>query len=137
MQNTFSQSGNDSKWLLKKSFFRIGIWHSRPPPFMAKTIFNFHFEDLTPSLIQLTEIILLLSIATFGYTVCVKSVQENHKSRLFSENFQPGNEFMGTAVLRVLTNIRSVFTIPTFVLYWSSVSTVTSGVFRFTLMTQS
>ena len=31
MQNTFSQSGNDSKWFFKKSFFRIGMWHSRPP----------------------------------------------------------------------------------------------------------
>ena len=31
MQNTFSQSGNDSKWFLIKSFFKIGIWHSRPP----------------------------------------------------------------------------------------------------------
>ena len=31
MQNTFSQSGNDSKWFLKKSFFKIGMWHSRPP----------------------------------------------------------------------------------------------------------
>ena len=31
MQNTFSQSGNDSKWFLKKSFFKIGKWHSRPP----------------------------------------------------------------------------------------------------------
>ena len=27
MQNTFSQSGNDSKWFLKKSFFKIGMWH--------------------------------------------------------------------------------------------------------------
>ena len=31
MQNTFSQSGNDSKWFLKKSFFKIGMCHSRPP----------------------------------------------------------------------------------------------------------
>ena len=54
MQNTFSQSGNDSKWFLKKSFFRIGMWHSRPPrapsPFMANTILNFHFDYLIPSL---------------------------------------------------------------------------------------
>ena len=54
MQNTFSQSGNDSKWFLKKSFFKIGIWHSRPPrdppPFMANAILNFHFDFLTPSL---------------------------------------------------------------------------------------
>ena len=48
MQNTFSQSGNDSKWFLKKSFFKIGKWHSRPPrdppPFMANAILNFHFD---------------------------------------------------------------------------------------------
>ena len=54
MQNTFSQSGNDSKWFSKKSFFRIGMWHSRPPrdppPFMANTILNFHFDYLNPSL---------------------------------------------------------------------------------------
>ena len=29
------------------------MWHSRPPPFMAKTILNFHFDYLTPSLIFL------------------------------------------------------------------------------------
>ena len=54
MQNTFSQSGNDSKWFSKKSFFRIGMWHSRPPrdppPFMANTILNFHFDYLNTSL---------------------------------------------------------------------------------------
>ena len=54
MQNTFSQSGNDSKWFSKKSFFKIGKWHSRPPrdppPFMANAILNFHFDYLTPSL---------------------------------------------------------------------------------------
>ena len=56
MQNTFSQSGNDSKWFSKKSFFRIGMWHSRPPrdppppPFMANTILNFHFDYPHPSL---------------------------------------------------------------------------------------
>ena len=51
MQNTFSQSGNDSKWFLKKSFFKIGMWHSRPPPFMANTILNFHFDYRHTSLI--------------------------------------------------------------------------------------
>ena len=54
MQNTFSQSGNDSKWFLKKSFFKIGMWQSRPPrdppPFMANAILNFHFDFLKPSL---------------------------------------------------------------------------------------
>ena len=51
MQNTFSQSGNDSKWFSKKSFFRIGMWNSRPPPSWKKTILNFHFDYLHPSLI--------------------------------------------------------------------------------------
>ena len=40
---------------LKKSFFEIGTWHSRPPrdplPFMANTILNFHFDYLNTSLI--------------------------------------------------------------------------------------
>ena len=47
MQNTFSQSGNDFKWFSKKSFFRIGMWNSRPPPpFMEKKLLNFHFDYL-------------------------------------------------------------------------------------------
>ena len=50
MQNTFSQSGNDSRWFLKKSFFIIGMWNSSPPPFMEKTILNFHFDYLNPRL---------------------------------------------------------------------------------------
>ena len=36
--------------VLKKTFFRIGTWNSRPPPFMEKNIWNFHFEYLNPSL---------------------------------------------------------------------------------------
>ena len=51
MQNKLSQSGNDSKWFSKKSFFRIGIWNSRPPPFMEKNILSFHFDYLTTPLI--------------------------------------------------------------------------------------
>ena len=55
MQNTFSQSGNDSKWFLKKSFFKIAKWQTRPPrdpptPFMANAILNFHFDYPHPSL---------------------------------------------------------------------------------------
>ena len=51
MQNTFSQSGNDSKWFPKKSFFRISMWNSRPPPpSWKKTILNFHFDYRNPSL---------------------------------------------------------------------------------------
>ena len=62
MQNTFSQSGNDSKWFLKKSFFKIGKWQTRPPrdppPFMANAILNFHFDFLNPSL---SDILLCLN----------------------------------------------------------------------------
>ena len=50
MQNTFSQSGNYSKWFSKISFFRIGMWNLRPPTFMAKNILNFHFDYLKASL---------------------------------------------------------------------------------------
>ena len=51
MQNTFSQSGNDSKWFLKKSFFQnMNVELETPPTFMEKTILNFHFDYLTPSL---------------------------------------------------------------------------------------
>ena len=53
MQNTFSQSGNDSKWFLKKSFFKIAGKRDpleTPPSFMANAILNFHFDYLTPSL---------------------------------------------------------------------------------------
>ena len=34
----------------KKSFFRIGMWNSRPPPFREKTILNFHFDYLNTPL---------------------------------------------------------------------------------------
>ena len=56
MQNTFSQSGNDSKWFSKKSFFIIGMWNWTPPHFMEKTILNFHFDCLNPSLINLQTV---------------------------------------------------------------------------------
>ena len=42
--------------VLKKSFFKIGMWHSRPPldpPVMANAILNFHFNFLHPSLTQI------------------------------------------------------------------------------------
>ena len=48
MQNTFSQSGNDSKWFSKKSYFRIGMWHSRPPPLHGKYHLKFPFWLLEP-----------------------------------------------------------------------------------------
>ena len=54
MQNTFSQSGNDSKWFLKKIIFQNSLMAnetpSRPPPFMANAILNFHFDFPHPSL---------------------------------------------------------------------------------------
>ena len=54
MQNTFSQSGNDSKCFFKKIIFQnryVALETPKdPPPFMAKSILNFHFDYLTPSL---------------------------------------------------------------------------------------
>ena len=52
MQNTFSQSGNDSKWFLTKIIFqnRYVALETPPPPFMANAILNFHFDYLNPSL---------------------------------------------------------------------------------------
>ena len=51
MQNMFSQPGNDSKCFLKKSFFRIRMWNSRPPHHLTeKSMLNFHFDYLTTSL---------------------------------------------------------------------------------------
>ena len=57
--------------VFKKSFFKIGMWHSRPyrdpPPFMANAILNFHFDFLTPSLIYgiLSRFITCLKIRSF------------------------------------------------------------------------
>ena len=67
MQNTFEQSGIDSKMFLKKSFFRIGTYRyihvelETPPPFMEKPILNFHFDYLNPSLSQTCCFIFVLS----------------------------------------------------------------------------
>ena len=54
MQNTFSQSGNDSKWFLTNIIFQnryvaleTGL---DPAPFMANAILNFHFDFPHPSL---------------------------------------------------------------------------------------
>ena len=44
MQNTFSQSGNDSKWFLIKIIFQNRYVALGPPPFMANAILNFHFD---------------------------------------------------------------------------------------------
>ena len=44
VQNTLWQSGKDSKWFLKQSFFKIRLWHARPlPSFTANAILNFIF----------------------------------------------------------------------------------------------
>ena len=51
MQNTFLQSGNDSKWFLKKIIFQKRyVALETPPPFMANTILNFHFDYWNTSL---------------------------------------------------------------------------------------
>ena len=55
MQNTFSQSGNDSKWFLTKIIFQnryvaLETPSRPPPPFMANAILNFHFDFPHPSL---------------------------------------------------------------------------------------
>ena len=63
MQNTFSQSGNDSKWFSKKSLFRIGRWNSRHPPFMEKNILNFHFDYLNTSLSLCTLFLVINQVA--------------------------------------------------------------------------
>ena len=40
----------------KNHFFRIGMWHSRPPPpFMAKAILKFHIDYLKASLTLAVE----------------------------------------------------------------------------------
>ena len=49
MQNTFSESGNDSKWFLKNHFSDYVCWTRDPSPFIEKVIFNFHFDYLTIS----------------------------------------------------------------------------------------
>ena len=61
MQNTFSQSGNDSKWFLTKIIFQNRyVALETPPPFMANAILNFHFDFLNPSLISKQRFTILL-----------------------------------------------------------------------------
>ena len=55
MQNTFSQSGNDSKWFLKNIIFQNRVWNSRPPPLYGKNILNFLFDYWINSLSNLLE----------------------------------------------------------------------------------
>ena len=68
MQNTFSQSGNDSKWFSKKSFFRIGMWNSRPAPPSWKNHLKFPFwlfEPL-PEMIVWSGVALILRWSCFS-----------------------------------------------------------------------
>ena len=64
MQNTFSQSGNDFKYFLKKIIFqnRYVALETPPPPFMANAILNFHFDFLTTSLKENHKHIMALSL---------------------------------------------------------------------------
>ena len=70
MQNTFSQSGNDSKWFLTKIIFQnryVALeTPSRPPPFMANAILNFHFDYWHTSLIS-QYLSLPITIFTLSY----------------------------------------------------------------------
>ena len=51
MQNTFAQSGNDSKCFFKKNHLSEFVCGTQdPPPFMEKSILNFHFDYLIISL---------------------------------------------------------------------------------------
>ena len=52
MQNTFSQSGNDSKWFLTKFIFQNRyVALETPSRLMANAILNFHFDFPHTSLI--------------------------------------------------------------------------------------
>ena len=59
--------------ILNGSIFRIGMWNSRPPPpFMAKTLLNFHFDYLKPSLMSFSislnyEGSIFLALLLLGY----------------------------------------------------------------------
>ena len=52
MQNTFWQSGSDSRWLLCKKIKKILIELEPPLPFMGNSIENFHFIFRMTSPIQ-------------------------------------------------------------------------------------
>ena len=65
MQNTFSQSGNDSKWFLIKIIFQnryvaLETPSETHPPFMANAILNFHFDYPHLSLIETTSIMVMM-----------------------------------------------------------------------------
>ena len=48
MQNTFSQSGNDSKWFLKKILFQNRYVELETPPLHGKTHLKFPFWLFAP-----------------------------------------------------------------------------------------
>ena len=57
MQNTFSQPGNDYNFFLNHFSEKV-CWTQDPPPFMEKTILNFHFDYLkTCNCIDETEVL--------------------------------------------------------------------------------
>ena len=70
----------------KKSFFKIGMWHSRPletpPPFMANAILNFHFDFPHPSLTILLEVVHKIKKAGGQATLSVATVSEKTKMKL-------------------------------------------------------
>ena len=82
MQNTFSQSGNDSKWFLTKIIFQNSLMANEtpsrppPPPFMANTILNFHFDYLHPSLSEWVYIGMKM-IALWSNRNCMRSANLN------------------------------------------------------------
>ena len=53
MQNAFWQSGSDSRWFLNNLFFFQNTF--RDPPFMEKSILDFHFDYLIFSLIAFIQ----------------------------------------------------------------------------------
>ena len=62
----FDSQGMILNGFKQKSFFKIGMWHSRPPrdppPFMANAILNFHFDFPHPSLIKITTGFVILHL---------------------------------------------------------------------------
>ena len=66
--------------VFKKSFFRIGMWNSRPPPSWKTTILNFHFDYLNTAL-------------SLGHTP-IKALPQN--TRLLCLDFSTQHEAVNT-----------------------------------------
>ena len=58
VQNTFWQSGSDSRWFLNNYFSKY-LNGTRDPPHMEKSILNFHYDYWNPSLKTLQELRML------------------------------------------------------------------------------